>query len=289
MAVYLYRPVWSGIQCDPVEDGGQVSRIDLYDSPERGGAVVSTAGPAERVGDGAYRFDIPDNLPDGRYWCTVTFTPQEGATPVSDRTVRLDLPLGTGLVASPEDLAEELGVALPLTAVQREDYRTRLGKAQADVAAYLKRPLVPRPRTLKEAVPLPFCDPSGARAWPLPDVDDIVTVESQIQEDDGRYTVRLRIGLDAAAEPPIVRYVLAHAAEAARNSPTSGDGGRRVSSVSAEGQSVSYEASPLAGAAGALPTLDSLGDYRRRLFRPLPTASAAPWPYGGSRRTYRRW
>lgn len=291
MAVYLFRPVWAGAQCDPEPEGGQVSRIDLYASADRNGTVVATAGPAVRVGEYAYQFTLPDNLPDGRYWCTVTFTPADGASPAADRTVRLDLPLGTGLVASPEQLADELGVPLPLTAAQREDFRTKLGKAQADVAGYLNRPLVPSPKTLRGVHPMPFHELTDARAWPVPDVDDVVKVVSYAQDADESYTVRLRIGLDAAAEAPICRYVLAHATEGIRNSPGSeqtANGGRRVTSVSAEGQSISYETSPTTGQAGALPTLDSLKNYRKLLWRPLPTAPATPWPYGGSR-LYRRW
>ncbi|MEU9925152.1 hypothetical protein AB0H51_28355 [Streptomyces griseoluteus] len=291
MTVYDYKPMFGGVHCDPAEDGGQVTRIDLYGDPGRTGPVLDSAGPAVRVREGVYRFTLAQDAPDGRYWCTVTFTPEDGAAPVKDRTVRLDLPLGTGLVASPEQLADELGVPLPLTPVQREAFRDKLSKAQADVAGYLKRPLVPTPKTLRGVTPMPFEPLEKARAWPVPDVDDIVTVVSYTQDPDGTYTVRLRIGLDAAAEDPIVSYILVHAAERIRNSPgaeATASGGRRVTSVSAEGQSISYETAPAAGQAGALPTLDSLGDYRKRLWRTLPTATAAPWPYGG-RRLYRRW
>jgi hypothetical protein len=289
VAVYLYRPVWGGVLCDPEPEGGEVSRIDLYSAPDRSGTVVATAGPAVRVGENEYRFTIPDNLPDGRYWCTVAFTPAAETSPATDRTVRLDLPLGTGLIASPEQLADELGVPLPLDAVQRETFRDSLAKAQADVAGYLKRPLVPKPMVLRNVGLRPFYPLSDARAWPLPDVDDSVSVAGWEQNDDETYTVRILVGLNAAAEEPIVRYVVAHAAERHRNSPAgeAAAGGRRVSSVSADGQSISYEASPVAGQAGALPTLDSLGDYRKRLWRTIATAPASPWPYGGRR--YSRW
>ncbi len=291
MTVFPYRPVWAGAQCDPGPDGGQVTRIDLYSTPERDGTAVATAGPAVRIGEDRYEFTIPGELADGRYWCTVTFTPSEGAAPVTDRTVRLDMPFGTGLVASPEQLADELHVPLPLSAAQRETFRTALEKAQAEVAAYLQRPLVPVPQTLRQVAPTPFFALTDPRAWPVPDVDDAVKVVSYELGADDAYTVRLLIGLDAAAEAPIVHYVIAHAAERIRSGPGGEEvagGGRRVSSVSAEGQSISYEAAPAAGQAGALPTLDSLHTYRRRLWRPLPTAAASPWPYGGRRR-FTRW
>lgn len=291
MAVFDYQPMFGGVHCDPAEDGGQVTRIDLYGDTGRTGPVLESAGPAVRIRDGVYRFTLAEDAADGRYWCTVTFTPAEGEQPVKDRTVRLDLPLGTGLLASPEQLADELGVPLPLSPAQREAFRDRISKAQEDVAGHLRRPLVPTPKTLRGVTPMPFEPLDQATAWPVPDVDDIVTVVSYTQETDGTYTVRLLVGLDAAAEKPIVNFVLAHAAERIRNSPGSeptAGGGRRITSVSAEGQSVSYETAPVPGQAGALPTLDSLNHYRKLMWRPLPTASAAPWPYGGSRR-YRRW
>jgi hypothetical protein len=179
-------------------------------------------------------------------------------------------------------------VPLPLTPAQREDFRDKIGKAQSEVAAYLKRPLVPTPKTLRDVSPMPFYELTDPRAWPMPPVDDVMKVVSYEQNAEGLYTVRLLIGLDAAVEKPIVDYVTAHAAARIRNGPGGEkNGGRRVTSVSAEGQSISYETSPVAGQAGALPTLDSLGDYRKRLYRPIAVAPATPWPYGG--RPYRRY
>ncbi|MER6153697.1 hypothetical protein [Streptomyces hirsutus] len=61
-----------------------------------------------------------------------------------------------------------------------------------------------------------------------------------------------------------------------------------MSSVSAEGQSISYEAESTAGQAGALPTLDSLARWKRRLFQPLKRPARPPWPYSSSHSAYRR-
>ncbi|WP_181160455.1 hypothetical protein [Streptomyces solincola] len=288
MAVYDYRPVWAGAMRDPDTDGGQVSRIDLYATPERNGTVVATAGPAVRLRSTVYRFTLPENLPDGRYWCTVTFTPGKDQPATTDRTVRVDFPLGTGLLASAEQIADKLGVPLPLTAAQREQYRTVIAEAQADVVAYLGRPVVPQPRTLLGVHPLFGYDLEDPQAWPIQHLDDAVTVVQHIDNLDGAYDVQLLVGLDGVLEEPIVRYVIAHASESIRTTAGADGGGRRVTSVSAEGQSISYEAAPLAGQAGALPALDSLAGYRKRLYRPIPTAPAAPWPYGRGRR-YSRW
>ncbi|MGW0757170.1 hypothetical protein ACWD1Y_11880 [Streptomyces sp. NPDC002814] len=293
MTVYDYQPFYGGALHDPSTSGGQVSRIDLYASPDRTGTVVATAGPAIRLRASAYRFTLPDSLPDGRYWCTVTFTPGKDLPPVTDRTVKVDFPLDAGLLASAEQIADKLGVPLPLTPQQREDFRDAIADAQSDVVGYLGRPLLPQPRTLSAVRPVYGYDLYDARAWPVHDLDDVVTVVSYKETEDGAYDVQLLIGLNAAAEKPIVRYIVAHAVEGIRNrpaaSPNSGSGaGRRVTSVSAEGQSISYDSAPVAGQAGALPALDSLSGYRKFTIRPLPTVAASPWPYGRGRR-YSRW
>ncbi|WNZ14976.1 hypothetical protein [Streptomyces sp. 11x1] len=288
MTAYDYRPVWAGAICDPATTGGSVDRIDLYDSPERTGSPVATAGPAARLREAVYRFTLPDSLANGRYWCAVTFTPSAGVT-ATDRMVKVDLPRGTGLIASAEEMADELGVTLPLTAALRERYWTKIRAAQADVSSYLGRPLVPTPRRLLDVTPLWGYALNDPQAWPIQQFDDVVTVIGHVDNLDGTFTVDLLVGLDAATEEPIVRYVVAHAAEAIRNDPTAPESGtRRVTSVSAEGQSISYDSAPLAGQVGAPPLLDSLSGYRPRLYRTIATASANPWPYG-SRRYRRRW
>ncbi|MEW1657833.1 hypothetical protein [Streptomyces sp. NPDC093707] len=289
MTVYDYRPVWAGATCDPVPHGGSVDRIELFATPERDGPAVASAGPAVRVREQVYRFALPDSLQNGRYWCAVSFQPTKDVPATVDRTVRLDLPRGSGLLASAEEVADELGLPLPLTAAQREHLWTRIRQAQADVSGYLCRPLIPAPLRLEGVTPLygiPLDDP---HAWPTPQgLDDVVSVSSYAATADGTYTVELLVGVDGSAEEPIVRYVVAHAAEALRNDPSSPAGGsRRVTSVSAEGQSVSYDTAPLTGQVGALPVLDSLSGYRLRLYRPIATATPTPWPYG--RRSRRRW
>ncbi|RSS97252.1 hypothetical protein EF903_01650 [Streptomyces sp. WAC05292] len=287
MGTYTYQPVHAGLVCDPESDGGQVVSLVLYPGPEREGAPTAVSTGVSRLADGSYAFALPDGLPDGRYWGVASFIPAQGAPPVTDRTVRLDLPTGGGLLVSPEQVADELGVPLPLTAAQREAFRTDIAKAQADVSGYLGRPIIPRPERLRSVLPLFGYALSDARAWPAASYDDITTVLSYAPAADGRYDVRLLIGLHAAQEEPIVRYVLAHAAETIRNKPGA-NSERRVTSVSAEGQSISYDTAPVAGQAGALPALDSLAGYKKRLYRPIVGAPAVAWPYGRGRR-YSRW
>ena len=286
MSLFDYTPMWAGAQYDPVPAGGQVSRLDLFTSPGRDGDAAASCGPAERLREGVYRFTVPDVAP-GRYWAVATFTPTSGTAEVHDRAVRLDLPLGTGVLGSPEQVADQLGVPLPLDAAQRERYTEHLQDAQADVVGYLGRPVVPRAALLENVRPAPG-SLLDADVWPIDGLDDTVDVVTYEELPDGAYNVRVNVGLDGAAIKPIVRYIVAHAAEMARQQPAPSagpGGGRRVSSVSAEGQSVSYESAPAAGAAGALPSLGSLSRYRRLVYEPAsrPGPAMAPWPYAGSR------
>ncbi|MFE6185465.1 hypothetical protein ACFQ6U_13670 [Streptomyces sp. NPDC056465] len=243
------------------------------------------AGPGLRLRAGAYRFELPD-VPPGRYWATVTFTPSEGAQPVKDESVRMDLPLGLGLVTSPEAVAKQLGVPLPLSAEDRDDLLTAIGDAQDDVVGYLGKPVIPQLVTRTALTPFPLRQEeelNDAASWPF-DPDDECTVHSYRDRGDGTYDVDFLVGFDGASKKPVVRYVTSHAAEAERLRPGGvGSQGRRVSSVSAEGQSISYESAPEAGQAGALPNISSLSRYRRRLFQPLNLPARPPWPYSSSR------
>ncbi|MFJ4988742.1 hypothetical protein ACIP9H_33700 [Streptomyces sp. NPDC088732] len=286
MSAFDFQPMYGGAHYDPEPAGGQVTRLDLYATPDRSGTAVATAGPAARLGAGKYRFVLPD-VPPGRYWATATFTPTEGAQPVTDASLRLDLPNGLGLVTSPEAVADELGVPLPLTPEQRTALETAIRKAQADVVGYLHRPVVPRIVTLRAVTPIWAGDLSDPEAWPLPDQDDQVAVLAYRAQAGGTYDVDFLVGLNGSAEESIVRYVTTHAAESERERPGGvGAAGRRVSSVSAEGQSLSYETAPAAGQAGAPPTIDSLSGLRRRLYAPQSHPARAPWPYSSGR--YRR-
>ncbi|MGW1275494.1 hypothetical protein ACWD4V_00860 [Streptomyces tsukubensis] len=284
MSVYDHRTQWAGAHYDPVTAGGDVTRLDLYASAERDGPVIASAAPALRLRTGLYRFVLPP-VPPGRYWGTLTFTPHTSAPPATDTSIRLDLPTGQGLVTSPEAVASALNTPLPLTPAQRDTYETEIRNAQADVAAYLGRPLVPTATTVRGLVP--HSDAlNDIRTWPLP-IDDIADVVSYRRAADGTYDVDLLVGLNGAREEAVVRYVIAHAAEAVRQRPDprteAAGAGRRVSSVSAEGQSVSYESAPVSGQAGALPTITSLARLRRLVFQPLSRPPRAPWPYSSNR------
>lgn len=283
MSTYDYKPMYGGAHYDPEPAGGQVTNLSLYDGPDRA-TLVEGAGPGTRLRAGVYRFALPD-VPAGRYWATVAFTPSEGAQPVKDESVRLDLPLGLGLVTSPEAVAKELGVPLPLTAEQRDDLLTAIRKAQADVVAYLGQPVIPQLITRTALTPYwrGHEDLNDPDSWPF-EADDLVQVSAYRDRGDGTYDVDFLVGFDGAANDPVVRYVTTHAAESERLRPGGvGSQGRRVSSVSAEGQSISYESEPTTGQAGALPELSSLSRWKRRLFQPLNRPARPPWPYSSTR------
>ncbi|RLU86263.1 hypothetical protein CTZ27_25125 [Streptomyces griseocarneus] len=282
MSVYDHKPMWAGAHCDPDLAGGQVTRLDLYATPERDGPVIASVAPAVRLRAGVYRFDLP-TVPPGRYWGAVTFTLNSAGRLVTDTSVRLDLPTGQGLVGSPEAVADTLGVPLPLTSSRRAAYEEEIRNAQADVAAYLNRPLVPTTTTLRGVTPRWTDTLDDIDTWPV-HVDDIAEVVSYRANPDGTYDVDLLVGLNGAQEEAVVRYVVAHAAESIRQRPDQSTGqGRRVSSVSAEGQSISYEAAPTTGQAGALPVINSLNRLRRLVFQPLSRPPRTPWPYSSSR------
>ncbi|MGX1907618.1 hypothetical protein ACWIID_01950 [Streptomyces phaeochromogenes] len=283
MSTFDYEPMYGGARHDPEAAGGEVTSLSLYDGPDRG-TFVAGAGPGTRLRPGAYRFALPE-VPAGRYWATVAFTPSEGAKPVKDESVRLDLPLGLGLVTSPEAVAKELGVPLPLSAEQRDDLLTAIRKAQADVVSYLGQPVIPLLATRPALTPYwrAHEDLNQADSWPF-ESEDQVQVSAYRDRGDGTYDVDFLVGLDGASVDPIVRYVTTHAAESERLRPGGvGSQGRRVSSVSAEGQSISYESAPVEGQAGALPALNGLSRWKRRLFQPLNRPARPPWPYSSSR------
>lgn len=195
-------------------------------------------------------------------------------------------------VVSPEYVAARFG--LGETAATLRMIRYALLDAQADVVAYLRRPITPQTYTV-----------SGVAAygptWRFDPVDvpvhtiDTVTAETDAEGNPtGFYTLVYTAGLDAANDPalaPIRRYVVAHAA----NSPQfvsewsrteSGKAGT-IKSASTEGQSVTYDKATLGGGGeagsgkpGALPSISSLDQwgagpavFQRRGFD-------LPWPYG---------
>ncbi len=196
------------------------------------------------------------------------------------------------------DLAARLGIGTGDNGVDTV-LADAITDAQADVEGYLGRVIMPTQFTETGC----WAMYGGYDLIPLD--EPVRSIDTAVAEtagsppyDTGYFTVTYTAGLDCteADKRPILRYVTAHA----MNDPqvlrvweqvTGGHGA--ITSVSAEGQSISYGAvnfggGGLAGSGvpGALPSLPSLDRWRRagrRVFtRKTPIgALASPWPYDG--------
>lgn len=87
-----FRPRRDGQPYDPASFGGSVDNLAVYDAPARAGVPITTAGPAQRVEFGLYRFTVND-LPDGTYYTVITWREAAGATPYADRNDQFRLPV----------------------------------------------------------------------------------------------------------------------------------------------------------------------------------------------------
>lgn len=192
------------------------------------------------------------------------------------------------LIVSPADVAVRLGQdPAALTQAQTDYLTAKIEDAESDVLAYLNRDSLVAVETIaKQQYPV-FGAPdlSDWRAWPrlLDLFDDRVAVKSWVDNGDGTYDVTVLVGLDGANEAPVRRFVLAHAVESTRNDPSNmGLAKRQVTSVSAEGQSISYDkGSSTEGAAGSGPNIKTLARYKRLSAFSRQGPASPPWPYRG--------
>lgn len=294
-----YTPILNGQAYDPVDNGGEVTQVEMFSDPARS-VSVATAGPATKESSGVYYFLLDVN--PGRYWPTVTWQPDgDPDTVVDDYLDHVDAPGAevTGLVVAPEEVAWRVGLELPLTAAQRQLLTSAIRGIQGRVRAYLKRPLLPERRTLTGYAPDPRWEQSDWRAWPevLADLDEIFTVVS-VTETDGLYTLVVDVGIDCANDPAteVVReYIAQGSANSLKFNADAGVGTRQASSIATGDQSVSYPASS-GGAqafggtfqrssltAGSTLVLEDLSLFRRRTVRqssrwtpPFPYTDATP-------------
>lgn len=238
----------------------------------------------------------PDATYVGRYYPVLVGTGPGGVPGVTYAIAPVDLPYDETLVVTPEELASEVGIPLPLSSGDRSVIEGAIRSAQTDVVAYLGRSITPTLRTESEV----FAWPDGWRLRTLGDEDLVEVVSAVPMVVDGQisdyFTITFRAGLDSRHDPelaPIRRYVIAHA----QNLPTFTTLWRArtkaegiVRSLSAEGQSVSFEPASLGGGSGRpgdgspgeLPTLASLDRWRlagRRIHQGPTRAFAGP--YGG--------
>ncbi|GAB2858415.1 hypothetical protein GCM10022221_67400 [Actinocorallia aurea] len=198
------------------------------------------------------------------------------------------------LIATVEEIAILAGLPLPLDAADEAAVTMAIRDAQADLVAYLGRPVTPQDRVDHNV------SQNWDGTWTLTHspVLEVTAVEAEYLPSgagSGLYTVRYRAGLDASDlededVEPLRRFVREHARLGdvvqrlvRKLSPGSG---RKVTSASTEGQSVSYAdtvsaGSAGSGAAGAPPTLASCDRWRMvpGTVYQRPGVNQ-PWPYG---------
>ncbi|HEY1177012.1 MAG TPA: hypothetical protein VGF17_12715 [Phytomonospora sp.] len=192
------------------------------------------------------------------------------------------------LLVSVTEVAEWLDIPVPSLDNRQTNILTRsITSAQNKVAAHLNRRLVAENHTLTELYWDSRYEQTDTRAWPeaAPYFTDDYTPVTAVTSatDPAAYDVTFKVGLDVAGDPDcgiILDFILQDTLEALINSPFIAEVRRQIKSVSAEGQSVTYEARPTtpAAAGGAL-TLDSLIRFRRYAVGHGAATDQRPFPY----------
>lgn len=173
------------------------------------------------------------------------------------------------LVVTAEELARRARIPYPLDSDTAFLLTTVLTETQSDVQAYLGRPVMPV--TVVER----RCWPVGG-GWRLREqpVLDVISEEPEIidGQDSGYWTVTYTAGINARTDPeaaPIRRYIMAAALSTPDLAALTPVGvGRVVTSVSTEGQSITYGYDRKTGQAGtftpgSIPPITSLDRWRR--------------------------
>lgn len=197
-----------------------------------------------------------------------------------------------GLIIQADTVARLAGLTRPLSDDDQWLVEQAILAAQADVTAYLGQPITPLIATENGLYPqYATLSLSDSRQWVLargPLIEILTTdAETVYPFPTGTYTVTYTYGLNVVTDPqlaPVRRWITASVLASpelsslyATSDPV---GSRLVSSLSAEGQSVSYgavkvPAASVAGAAGSgapgsVPLLSSLDRWRvarRRVFQ----------------------
>jgi len=198
------------------------------------------------------------------------------------------------LIVPVEDVARRLGIPQPLEEEDRWRIEQALLDAQADLEAYLGRPVTPHTYTESGLWPV---YPGKYRLSHHP----VIEIVSQVPETypdgtpTGMWTVTYVAGLDGASDPelePLRRWVRTHAMYSPdvqslwrRLRP---DLAQRITSISVEGQGITYgdtyavdASASEKGLPGALPSLSTCDRWRlarRRVVQ--PATRVAVWPYG---------
>lgn len=187
------------------------------------------------------------------------------------------------------EVATKLGLALPLAPSVEERIDLAISESQDKVEAYLRRPLVATTRTVTGLWATPGVPLDSSEAWPaaIGILDDRFRVASTVVSvtEPGAFDVTFLVGLDVAGDPalkPIKTYIRGDAVADLIADPMFTAVHRVVKSVSAGGQSVTFEpAERAAGAVGARMTIESLKQWRRLSIGQPASHALSPWPYVG--------
>lgn len=176
--------------------------------------------------------------------------------------------------------------ASALSELERELIEDYIVDGADAVEAEIGRSPFARSVTLARRHPVSLRYPlDDARAWDLYDVlGDTYRVVTATPDEQGSYTLDVLVGLDGPNERPIVRFVTAHAEASVRKNPSLKHlYTRKVTSVSAEGQSLSYgDDTPGKQEAGAGPDLSTLRRYKRVAVHKVAGRMDPPWPMSGT-------
>lgn len=197
-----------------------------------------------------------------------------------------------GLIIQADTVARLAGLPRPLSTDDQWRVEQAILDAQSDVTAYLGQPITPLLATENGLYPQSaYLSLTDRRQWLLSNVPviEVLTAEPEGLEPFpiGTYTVTYTYGLNVVTDPlmePVRRWirasVLASPEVSAVYATSIGSGGRVVTSVSAEGQSISYGAVQVpaaavagtagSGAPGSPPLLSTLDRWRvagRRVFQ----------------------
>lgn len=197
------------------------------------------------------------------------------------------------LLVPVEKVAPWLGLEpATLNDIQTELITDAILDAQSKVTEFLCRPLEPRSETLRGLYRDEAYPHTDVRAWPEAEtvLDDRLKVASYAVNADNaqRFDVTFDVGLDVETDPEldaIRRFIRQDAVAGLQGAAALVVLGiaREVTSVSAEGQSVSYAKKPSSpDAAGGQMTVGSLRRWKRyAVGRAATLHDTRPFPYRG--------
>lgn len=191
-------------------------------------------------------------------------------------------------VVTVESIRIRLGLPEPLDSATSARIEDSIASAEARVLSFLNRESLEAVEvTLQGLTADPLWPTTDKRAWPqakahFADRFRVLSHEANADNAD-LFDVTFLVGLDVAGDPelaPIRAFIKEDVVAVLIADPLFAAVSRPVSSVSADGQSVTYTSPPGdAGAAGAGLSLASLRRWRRLSIGQPPATRLAPWPY----------